>query len=104
MFPLGDEKDTKIVPFVTYTLIALNVLIYMWDRDWHFFGASQAFADLAMRPHEVVRALRGMGDRATLGTLFTSLFLHGNLTHLIGNMIFLLTFGDEVEEALGPWR
>ena len=63
------------------------------------------FADLMMRPKEVVEAVRGSGDsRFALATVFTSMFLHGGLLHLLGNMIFLLVFGPGVESALGPAR
>lgn len=89
---------------MTWTLIGLNALIYLWDRGGSLFGPSLAFADLAMRPSEVVQALFGGGDPFELGKIFTSMFLHGNLLHLLGNTLFLFAFGDNVEHALGPWR
>ncbi|MBL8087199.1 MAG: rhomboid family intramembrane serine protease [Chthonomonas sp.] len=89
---------------VTYTLIALNVIIYLWDRNGALLGPSVVFSDLTMKPRDVVAAVTGHGDWKAMTTLFTSLFLHGNLTHLIGNLIFLLTFGENVEAAMGPAR
>lgn len=89
---------------VTWALIALNVIIYLWDRQGNFVGPSVVFADLAMRPHEVVEALRGYGDHFSLVTVFTSMFLHGGFTHILGNMIFLMVFGSGVEEAIGSVR
>lgn len=78
--------------------------MYLWDRQFNLLApAGLVFADLMMRPSYVVEALQG-GDKMPLATLFTSLFLHGNLMHLIGNLLFLVTFGDAVEEGLGPWR
>ncbi len=56
-----------------------------------------------MRPNEVWAVFSG-GDRFPLVTLFTTLFLHGSLLHLLGNMIYLLTFGSSVETALGGPR
>lgn len=56
-----------------------------------------------MRPNAVVDAVSG-GNKFAPVTMFTSLFLHGNIAHLIGNMLFLLTFGEAIENALGSMR
>jgi len=104
MIPLRDNQLNRSAPIVTYTLIGLNVLIYLWDRQLHVFGPSVVFTDLTMRPNAVAAALHGGGDRFALVTVFTSMFLHGNIVHLLGNMLFLLTFGHGVETALGPFR
>ncbi len=104
MLPLRDTRLRSGLPLVTYTLIALNVLIYLWDRNWRIFGGSVIFPDLTMRPQEVVAVLQGAGDRWAPITLLTSLFLHGSLMHIFGNMIFLLVFGAGVEEAIGSPR
>ncbi len=85
-------------------LVLLNVVIYLWDRQWHISGGNVVFADLAMRPNEVVAAVKGTGDRFALVTLFTSMFMHGGLTHILGNMIFLVVFGAGVEDAMGSVR
>jgi len=90
------------IPIVTYTLIGLNVLIFLWDRDGHIFGQRSQFVDLALKPSQIVAAVRGTGDRSALTSIFTSMFLHGNLGHLFANMLFLFTFGEAIEEALGP--
>lgn len=103
MIPIGDNRVRQRVPLVTWTLIAINALIFLWDRNGHLFGGSVTFADLAMRPHEVLLALKG-GDRFSLVTVFTSMFLHGSLIHIVGNMVFLLVFGPAVETAIGAWR
>jgi len=105
MIPIRDNLISRHTPYLTYTLVALNVAIFLWDRGGSFSGQGTTFADLAMRPDQVVDAVRHFsGDAAPLVTLFTSLFLHGNLTHLIGNMIFLIVFGTNVEHALGGIR
>lgn len=104
MYPVRDDHKLQAGPYVTYTLLGLNVLIYLWDRNGGLFGPNQAFADLAMRPTEIVRAIKGTGYLPAIGTLFTSMFLHGNLAHLISNMIFLSTFGDDIEEAFGSFK
>lgn len=104
MFPVRDDLTSKDKPWVTYTLVALNVIIFMWDRLGGLNGSGVIFSDLAMRPSEIVAVLQGKGDAANLTTLFTMLFLHANMWHLIGNLLFLLTFGNNVERVLGPVR
>ncbi|HEY3783374.1 MAG TPA: rhomboid family intramembrane serine protease [Fimbriimonadaceae bacterium] len=106
MIPLRDNQVNRPAPVVTYTLIGLNCLIYLWDRNFnfsHIFGPGEVFTNLVMRPNEVAAAFHG-GDRFALVTMFTAMFLHQNLLHLLGNMLFLLTFGHGVEVALGPLR
>ncbi len=103
MIPIRDSLGSRSVPIVTYTLIALNTVIFLWDREWHLAGSSVVFGDLAMRPNEVLAAFSG-GDRFAWATVFTSMFLHGSLLHLVGNMLYLLTFGAGVETALGGPR
>lgn len=104
MFPTGSSKAGRQWPVVMYTIVGLNVLLYLWDRQWNLLAPmGLVFGDLQMRPLQISDALSG-GDRIPLVTLLTSMFLHGNLMHIIGNMLFLITFGDAVEEALGHWR
>jgi membrane associated rhomboid family serine protease len=105
VIPLRDDRVKSQFPVVMWTLVALNVLIYLWDRNLHPFGPSITFIDLAMRPREVVQAIKHpSGDLFPLATIFTSMFLHVSVTHLLGNMIFLIVFGAGVEEALGSVR
>ena len=100
----SDDKTKEPIPVLTWTLILLNALIYLWDRKIGLFGPGVVFSDLAMRPPEVVSALTGGADRFPIVTLFTSMFLHGGFLHLFANMMFLAVFGPPVEQAVGPWR
>lgn len=104
MIPIRDNRLSTSTPIVTYTLIVLNVLLYLWDRNWHFTGQSTVFADLAMRPQSTIKAIMGQGDVQDLTKLFTCMFLHGNLSHLLGNMLFLFVFGENIEFILGGVR
>jgi membrane associated rhomboid family serine protease len=104
VFPVSDNQHKEAIPVVTYTLVALNVIVYLWDRHWGFFGTNVVFADLTMQPSEVVHAIRGSGDIFPLITIFTSMFMHGSLMHILGNMMFLVVFGPGIEEALGASR
>lgn len=92
------------IALITLILIGLNVIIYIADRKGGFFGPSIIFSDLAMRPPEVLSALRGGPDRFPLVTIFTSMFLHGGFLHLVANVLFLAVFGPPVEHAVRPWR
>lgn len=104
MIPIRDNTHSRETPVVTLTLIGLCLIIYLWDRDFRPLGGPILFADLAMRPYEVVLAARGRGNPLELGKVFTSLFLHGGLLHLIMNMLFLQAFGPTVERTLGGMR
>ncbi len=103
------EKTKDPIPVLTWTLILLNVIIYLWDRKMGLMGSGTVFSDLAMRPPEVISAITGASggagtDRFPIVTLFTSMFLHGGFLHLFANMMFLAVFGPPVEQAVGPWR
>jgi len=110
MIPFRDNQRRDTYPVVTLTLVALNVLIYLWDRQGHLFGPSVVFADLAMRPTDVVDSLQSALARDPNANLFplvtvlTSMFMHGGVTHILGNMIFLMVFGPGVEDAIGGGR
>jgi membrane associated rhomboid family serine protease len=104
VIPVRAERLRKSVPIVTWTLVILNVVIYVWDRQGSLFGPNIVFADLSMRPRQVIEALNNADRSFPLFSVFTSLFLHGNLLHLIGNMIFLVVFGAGVEDAIGSVR
>ena len=103
MIPVHAPKSKKDVPIVTCTLTALFILIYLWDRQWKILGQPMVFSDLALRPQEVMHVFTG-GDKFPIVTLFTSMFLHGNLLHIAGNLLFLLVFGPSIEAAFGSVR
>jgi membrane associated rhomboid family serine protease len=102
MIPVRDVERSENFPFVTFTIIVLLVVIYLWDRGWSLFGPRYVFADLAARPVDVISALRGQ-DIEPFKTLFTACFLHANLWHLLGNLLFLWVFGPRVEREFGPF-
>lgn len=103
MIPLRDERRRGPVPWVTITIVLLLALVYLWDRNWQLTGPRYVFADMAARPADIVAAFKG-GLKDPLITLFTSIFLHANLQHIIGNVLFLWVFGPRVEYSFGPWR
>ena len=96
MFPIRDHNPSGRTPYVTYGLIALNVVIFL--AYWPLFSDERAlnvfFYDWAMIPAKVTQ----IGD---FTGLLTSMFLHGGVLHLAGNMLFLWIFGDNMEDRMG---
>ena len=93
MLPIGDDNSgERIVPIVTYSLIALNVL---------FFFIELGGGDPFVRQWAFVPSRFLSHPSADFPTLFTSMFMHGGWVHLGGNMLYLWIFGDNVEDRLG---
>ena len=102
MIPLKDTTPARITPFVNIGLIVANVLVFFYQASLPA-RAEQAFVMAnATIPAHVAHFLAGhAGVQAALLPLFTSMFLHGGLMHLLGNMLFLWIFGDNVEDYFG---
>lgn len=100
MIPLGDSVPSERTPFITYTLIALNVLVFFWEL---LMGA-QAEALIYAWGTTPADIIDWQQNPFVLSTLVTSVFLHGGWLHLIGNMLYLGIFGDNVEGILGHRR
>lgn len=104
MVPLRDENPTKITPYVTYGLIAANILAFLYELSLPPQQLQQFFHLAAIVPRELTASLQGIPVNQPvpeLLTLVSSQFLHAGFTHLLGNMLFLWIFGNNVEEALG---
>ncbi|MCS6994362.1 MAG: rhomboid family intramembrane serine protease [Anaerolineales bacterium] len=99
MIPIRDENPTRRVPFVNYALIVLNVLVFLWQVSLGPAGEVVLYR-MALIPLEVTRGF----DVGDLRSLLTSMFMHAGLLHLLGNMLYLWIFGDNVEDALGHAR
>ena len=100
MLPLRDNVPTRTRPWVTYGLILANVLVWTLYQLPDLQGSVD---DLAYHPCEVVDECLQVGQGWWL-TAFTSMFMHGGWGHLLGNMLFLWVFGNNVEDALGHVR
>ena len=96
MFPIGDEnRRGHITPVVNYVLLAINVAVFLYQIQLGSGEAIQSFINrYGVIPQEIV-------SRQDLYTLLTSMFMHGGWAHIIGNMLFLWVFGDNVEDAFG---
>ena len=95
MFPIRDHNPSGRTPYVVYALMAANILV--WIGYFQLPDAAalyRLFLDWAVIP---ARISRGEG----LATLVSSMFLHGGVLHLAGNMLFLWIFGDNLEDEMG---
>ena len=100
MLPLRDNVPTRTRPWVTYGLILANILVWVLYQLPDLQGSVD---DLAYHPCEVVDECVQVGQGWWL-TAFTSMFMHAGWEHLLGNMLFLWIFGNNVEDALGHVR
>ena len=106
VFPLYDDNPFKHVhmPFATWGLIALNVVLYLVMLGTPVDQQTKVVLGYAVVPAQ----LTGTFSSYTIGwpemTLLTGLFLHAGWQHLLGNMVYLWVFGDDIEEVLGPLR
>ncbi len=105
MVPLKDENPVQITPYVTYGLIAANILVFIYELSLTPQELDQFFRVWAIVPRELTLTWTGQlvppHPVPEWLTLFSSQFLHGGFLHVAGNMLFLWIFGNNVEERLG---
>jgi membrane associated rhomboid family serine protease len=124
VFPLKDNIPTRRFPYLTVAIIVANVLMFFGFQEARLslggasidearvieFGAipfeiSHPGAQCAMRGNEIACGQgQGSGQAPTVITLFTSMFMHGGLLHILGNMLFLWIFGNNIEDSMGRVR
>ena len=122
MFPLGDDNSDRVItPYVNYILIAINVLVFVFFQG---LGGNDAFSyAFSLVPKEITTGIDITGIqivRDSLGNtgkiehyatplpvyfnFLSSMFMHGDFMHIIGNMLFLWVFGDNIENLIGHVR
>jgi len=125
MLPIADDnRDRTTTPFLNYLIIAANILVFLFLQD---FGTNEIFTyAFSLVPEEIVsREDIVTDDRLFIDpltgqrlsvpglqptpfsvyiTFFTSMFMHGSFAHILGNMLFLFIFGDNIEHRLGHFR
>lgn len=123
--PVGDDnRDRRTTPYINYMFIAINVLVFIFlqkmGTDYQFTFAYATVPAEILSGNDIISQARVFedpitGDRVTMPglgrtnipvylTLITSMFMHGGWAHLFGNMLFLLVFGDNIEDAMGHRR
>ena len=107
MFPLSDDNPEPGVPIVTWSLIGACVAVFLFQMSLSPADAEKAVRVYGMVPAAVFGPATSAGAAAPVpawATILTSMFMHGGLAHIGGNMLYLWIFGDNVELAMGRLR
>ncbi len=107
MIPLRDDNPTRITPVITVGLIALNVLVFMYQSSLGRNGEQLFIYQFGAIPAVITGSQSLPAELIAIPPLFsllTSMFLHGGFMHLAGNMLYLWIFGNNIEEAMGHFR
>ena len=107
MIPLHDDNPTHSFPYLTITLIALCVLVYLWQMMLGPRGGAAVIYSLGVIPAVLLDRVQLNPELVVVPaqtTIFTSMFLHGGFMHLAGNMLYLWIFGNNIEDAMGKFR
>ena len=91
-FPYKDDNPRVLIPFVTYFIIGLNVLVFIYQ---YFIIQGAQLSENFIYTYALIPA------NPNILTIFSSMFMHGGFTHIIFNMWFLWIFGDNIESVLG---
>lgn len=103
MIPIKDDIPSSTYPFVTVFLLALNIIVFLYQLTLGLPGAEAFILKMAAVPFEITNMV-DVSPRSAVPppfTLLTAMFVHGGLLHLAGNMLFLWIFGDNVEDMFG---
>jgi len=104
MIPLKDDNPTSGKPIVTYFLIVLCVLIFLIQLSSQSYKTGQLFYSYGLIPSVLMGHNQLPIDLYSVPaymTIFTSMFMHGGFMHLIGNMLYMWIFADNIEDNLG---
>ncbi|MBA2379788.1 MAG: rhomboid family intramembrane serine protease [Blastocatellia bacterium] len=122
MFPIGDDNtDVTIVPFVNYIFIGINILVFVFLQQ---LGSNESFTyGYSLVPQEITTGVDLSGAQVVRDSMgntgqiqhystplpvyfnfISSMFMHGDIAHIFGNMLFLFVFGDNLENLLGHIR
>jgi len=107
VIPLRDHIATSRIPYVTYAVVGACVLVFLWQLSLGSAGGQEAVYALGAIPAVIFGDARLPADIAMvppLATVFTSMFMHGGWLHLIGNMLYMWIFADNVEDSMGRSR
>jgi rhomboid family protein len=107
VIPLRDENPSRTPPIVTIAFIVLCVLVFLWQLSFGGEGGQRIVYALGVVPAVLLGQGQLPPDLSLVSpwmTIFTSMFMHGGWMHLIGNMLYLWIFGDNVEDSMGHGR
>jgi len=105
VIPLRDSVRPRTTPFVNWIIIALNLYIFIREVMLPPGQLNEVYYTLGVIPASVTQLfLDGSAMGTVIITFFTAMFLHGGWMHVLGNMLFLWVFGDNVEDRLGHFK
>jgi len=105
VIPLRDSVRPKSTPFINWILIAINIYVFIRQIMLPPRMLDQLYYDLGLVPSNVLHLVfSGFPLDPVLLTFITAMFMHGGWMHVLGNMLFLWVFGDNVEDKLGHAR
>ena len=107
MIPLRDDAPRLATPYMTWFLVALNVVAFLFELSLQPGNRTAFFFQFGVVPDHITDALTGAGGvskQAVFVPVLTSMFLHASWLHLISNMLALWIFGDNIEGYLGHFR
>jgi len=107
MIPLRDDNPSTSKPLVNITFIVICVLVFLWQFSLGGENGQRIIYSLGVIPAVLIGGAQLPPELALVSpsaTLFTSMFMHGGWMHLIGNMLYLYIFGDNVEDSMGHAR
>ncbi|NCF09469.1 MAG: rhomboid family intramembrane serine protease [Gammaproteobacteria bacterium] len=107
MIPLHDDNPTETVPLFTVGLIAACVAVFLWQLGLGEEGGIRALYSFGLVPavlFDHVELPEALARVPASATLFTSMFMHGGWAHLLGNLLYLWIFGNNIEDRFGHLR
>jgi membrane associated rhomboid family serine protease len=106
MIPIRDNIPTRTFPIITISLIIVNTLVFLYAAFMPTAAEKELVIRYGLVPKELLLSLHGRPELLPYNvlTIFTSMFLHGGLLHLGGNMLYLWIFGNNIEDSTGHGR
>ena len=104
MIPLKDDNPTEGRPIVTYFFIGLCILIFLMQLGSQSYRTGEQFYSYGLIPSVLMGYNKLPQDLYVIPsylTIFSSMFMHGGFMHLIGNMLYMWIFADNIEDSLG---
>jgi membrane associated rhomboid family serine protease len=106
VMPIYDDNPftQPVKPVVTWCLIALNLAVFLYEAGASQLGLDRMIETFSLTPAALIGDIGARGWVPSLLTLLTYQFFHADIMHVLGNMLFLWVFGDDIERALGRER
>src|SRR5687768_16215695 len=107
MFPISDDNPRHLTPYVSWTIISINILVFLWQFSLGPQGGEAAVYSFGFIPARFFGAVELSPELPTLSpslTILSSMFMHGGWLHLGSNILYLWIFGDNIEDSMGHAR